>query len=79
MSELATARITRLVAVAIAAFAAIGAVLVDGDVEVVFLMVAAVISGLVCFDTAMERRLQSFGPWAFLSVAARERIAVRAL
>ena len=69
MSELATARITRFVAVAIAAFAAIGAVLVDGDVEVVFLMVAAVISGLVCFDTAMERRLQSFGPWAFLSVA----------
>ena len=69
MSELATARIARLVAVAIAAFAAIGAALVDGDVEVVFLMVAAVISGLVCFDTAMERRLQSFGPWAFLSVA----------
>jgi GGDEF domain-containing protein len=62
-------RIGRIPAVAIAVLAAIGAVLVDGDLEVTLLMVAAVITGLVCLDTSMEWRLQSFAPWAFLSVA----------
>ena len=69
MNGLGAERIGRIAAVAIAVLAAIGAVLVDGDLEVMLLMVAAVAAGLVCFDTSMERRLRSFGPWAFLSVA----------
>jgi len=69
VNGLGAERIGRSASVVVAVLAAIGAVLTDGDLEVSLLMVAAVIAGLVCFDTSMERRLQSFAPWAWLSVA----------
>ena len=39
------------------------------DVETALLMVTAVIGGLVCFDIAMERKVDAFGPWLLLSLA----------
>ena len=62
-------RLGRSAAVVLAVLAAIGAVPADGDLEVTLLIMVAVIVGLVCLDTSMERRLQSSAPWAFLSAA----------
>lgn len=56
-------------AVAAVTTAAAGAVLARGDLEVTFFMVSAVIAGLICFDTSMDRHARSFLPWVLLSLA----------
>ena len=65
-------RVVYLVAAVVVVLAAFGA-LVTGedlrDLELTLIMLAAVVAGLVCFDTAMEHRLSSFAPWLLLSLA----------
>lgn len=69
MSSFEVERTVRSAAMVLAVLAGAGAVVVDGYLEITLLMVAAVIAALICFDTAMERRLRSFAPWALLSLA----------
>jgi len=57
-------------AAAIAAvIAAFGSVVARSELETTLLMVTAVITGLICFDIAMERKPEAFAPWLLLSLA----------
>lgn len=55
--------------------AAVGAAAFDGELELTLAMTAAVVAGLLLFDTSMGPRVDSFRPWAILSVAPALKIA----
>lgn len=75
VSRSRTERVIHIVAAAGAVVAAIAAVLLGDDVEMFLVMLAAVVAGLLCFDTAMEPNWRSFTPWLFLSIAPVVRVA----
>lgn len=52
----------------VATAAAIGALVVDGELELTLFMAAAVAATLACFDAALDRRAHGFWPWLLVSV-----------
>lgn len=69
MTAISGERLVYTVGLVAVTAAAIGTFVVGGDLEVTLLMVTAVVAGLLCFDISMERRLASFAPWVWLSIA----------
>jgi len=62
-------RLVYVTGLIVAVVAGVGALITGDELETFFLMVAAVTTGLLCFDTSLEPRLHSRLPWMLIALA----------